>query len=177
MERQQSSDDSESLSLIQLDANYQKIAAELIEAGGELTPESEAALDKAVTALCEKTDAYGVVSDRLDNQAAYWKMQKDMCAKAQKTCENAIERLRERMRFILKDHPDKSLQGKIYRYFLAKSADKIEVDDNLLPGRFKTTQVSVTPNLALIKEELKKGVTIPGVTVTPSTALRTGRPK
>ena len=167
-----------STSLVALNSQYNAIASQLIAAGGELTPETEATLDKVMADLCTKADGYGIVIEKLDSQIEFWKYQKEKCAEAQQVFTNAKERLRARMKDTLKSMPDESLQGDCYRFFLAKSADTISIDPKQLPVTFKKTIFEQVPDRDKIDTALVKGEQIPGVVVLRNNkSLRSGRPK
>lgn len=180
MERQQSSSSQteEPKTLVSLNSEYQAVAMELVEAGGELTPESEKRLDEAITALCEKTDGYGAVLDRLDTEEQFWKFQQEKCRQARGAIGNVIERLRDRMKFVLLQRKDRALQGSLYRYALRKSRDTYVVNENELPPEYKISEIRLYADKEKIDADLKAGKTIPGVTVsTDNVALIQGRPK
>lgn len=167
-----------SVSLVQLNAEYQSIAHKLIAAGGELTPENEAEFEEVLSLLVSKTDAYGIVSDRLKAEAEFWGAQKDHCAQAQRVCENALKSLKERMRFVLGQMPEEALQGQFYRFFLSPSKDTLEIDEVTLPDFWKKTKIDVVPDRARIEAALATGLEVQGVTVkTGNKSLRQGRPK
>lgn len=179
MGRQQSSEpETKPTSLVALNSEFQSIANELTAAGGELTEDSEKRLDAVVTALCEKADGYGVVQDQLEHQAEYWKYQKTTCHDAEKAIRNGIQRLKDRMKFVLRTVPGECLQGELYRFFLTHSADTLEIDAQALPPSWMKTEIKVVPDRERIEEAISKGETIPGVTrIVDNKALRVGRPK
>lgn len=164
-------------SLVSLNAQYASLAAEIMSIGGELTQDMELKLQCTLDALCVKTDGYGVVLEQLKNQSEFWKKQKVECAEAQSVMERAIERLKERMRFVLSQTDGEALQGDIYRFFLCRTKPTLVLDDTLLPAAYKKTQMTVTPDRDAIETSIALGNEIPGVTVQENKALRQGRPK
>lgn len=165
------------VSLVDLNAQYKALAAEIIEFGGELTPETESRYDALLEALCAKTDGYGIVMDQLEAMAAFWKYQKDKCANAQRVAENNIAALKERMKLVLSETEGHALQGELYRFFLAKAAPVLVIDDLLLPAKYKKSELVVTADRTAIQAAVNAGETVPGVTVKENKSLRTGRPK
>jgi hypothetical protein len=168
-----------STSLVALNSQFMAVFTQILEAGGELTPESEDALVQTELALCEKTDGYGIVLEQLQNRLDFWEYQTKKCADVKRAIDNAITRLKDRMKFVLSQRPEgeQQLQGELYRFFLADAADKIEVDEHLLPDQFKKTFIDVTPDREKIKAALAAGEKILGVRVTPNKSLRQGKPK
>ncbi len=165
------------VSLVELNNQYASLAARITELGGELTPETETELESLVDQLCEKADGYGVVLRQLENNVEFWKVQKLECAAAQKVYENAIENLRSRMKYVLGLTEGEALQGDLFRFYLARTTPSLIIDDNLLPAKYKKTELVVTPDRSAIKVEIDQGHEVPGVTVQENKSLRTGRPK
>jgi hypothetical protein len=164
-------------SLVDLHNELQMVSEDIIRMGGELTPETEKELEQALEELCRKTDGYGAVIKQLESKAAFWKDQKKECEVSQKTIENAIERLKSRMKYVLSQTEGEALQGEFYRFFLAKTAPSMDVNVALLPGQYKKTELVVSPDKTAIKAAMDRGETIPGVTMIETKALRSGRPK
>ena len=165
-------------SLVSLNSEYQSVAAELVSAGGEFTPESEKRLDAAITALCQKADGYGIIQEQLESQAEFWKMQKDKCAQAEKVFTGTIKNMKDRMKFVLRQFPGEALQGEFYRFFLTKSADTLQINSEELPPQFMTTEIKTVPDRDKIEAALARGETVPGVSkIVDNKALRVGRPK
>lgn len=170
--------ESTQITLVDIDREYRAIVAQIEAAGGELTPESEAELERIMALLCQKADGYGIVMHRLESEANFWKMQKDRCAKAQKIFENESDRLKERMKYVLKDHPEKSIQGALFRFTLVKGQDTLSLKEDILPNEFKVAQMSLVPDKQKILALLKEGAEIPGAALkTDNYALKPGRPK
>jgi Siphovirus Gp157 len=168
----------EKKSLVDLEKEFRDIVYQIQEMGGELTPEAEKELDASFEALCAKTDGYGIVHERLKAEIDFWKIQKDSCAKAESVFKNALESLRNRMKFVLENREDKSLQGNFFRFFLAKGADRLEVVDELLPREFMIAKVIVSPDTDAIKKALKEGKEVPGAKMIGNNfSLRMGKPK
>lgn len=163
--------------LIEIDREYREIVRE-IEYAGELTEENEVALRDRETALCLKVDGYGVINNRLEQEAEYWKAMKQHCEKAEKTFTNAQKRLKERMKYVLRAHPDRSLQGDIFRFYLKKSQDSLIIDEELVPKEFKTVKIQLVPDRDAIEKELKLGRPVPGAQLrTDNVSLCTGKPQ
>lgn len=164
--------------LVALDAEYKATVAEIIALGGELTPENELRLAEIETALCAKTDSYGIVQSRLEKEAEYWKEQETHCRQARQSVEHVLARLKDRMRLVLSGNPDKSLQGDLYRFFLAKRAPTVEIVADAVPDEFKTTRIEILPDREKIEEALRAGKEVPGCKLnTDVWSLRMGKPK
>lgn len=167
------------LSLVQLNNEYAALAARITELGGELTPETEKELETLLSQLCEKADGYGVVLRQLENNVEFWKAQEQECYAAKKVYENAIKSLKARMQFVLEKTDGEALQGELFRFFLAKAAPRLDIEESLalLPSKYKKSELVVTADRDAIKKAIAAGEVVPGVTVVEVKSLRTGRPK
>lgn len=166
------------ISLVSLNDEFKHITEEIIQAGGDLGEGRELRLDSILLSICQKADAYGVVQEQLEKGKEFWKYQKDKCAQAEKTFENGLKKLRDRMKFVLSDFPKNEIQGELYRFFLSKSADRIEIDETQLPKAYFTTEIRLIPNKEMIQKDIDEGKQVPGVSkIINNTSLRSGRPK
>lgn len=165
-------------SLVRLNAEHSQIVAQLIDEGGELTPEREALLEDLQLALCRKTDAYGVVMAQLEAKAQFWKDQEEQCARAKRAAQNAADSLKARMKFVLSQTEGQELQGSLYRFFLARSKDKLCIDDEgSIPAEFKRSELLVSVDKKAVEAALAKGLQVSGARLEPVQALRKGSPK
>jgi len=163
--------------LIDLDKEYRHVVA-AIENYPEDSEEGKAYLAEVALSLCEKVDGYLVVSERLEAGKLFWKSQKDHCAKAEKVLTNALQSLKERMKFVLSNHPEKSLQGNIARFYLSKGGDTLILDDTKIPNEYKITKIETVPDKEKIERDLRDGKIIPGAALKQDNyRLLTGRPK
>jgi hypothetical protein len=184
MERQQSScpieEEIKQPTLIQLNAEYQRVAHELIEIyQGELTPEVEAELTRTENALCMKIDGYGFVEKEFELRAEYWAGLEKEAADQKRKYQNALKRMKERLKYVLSQITGEKLLGRVYGYRLQKGRPSRVIDEALLPDEYKKAiqEVRVIPDEEKIEAALKENKTIPGVTVTPTKALYPARPK
>ena len=88
--------------LQQIIEQMQEIQSQLIEAGGELTPEIEALIISAETRLEKKLDSYAATIDYLKGQADYLDRQAKLYTLRKKAIDNSIKSMRERMAFSMK---------------------------------------------------------------------------
>lgn len=164
-------------SLIELNNRYVALGARLCELGGELTEETEKELEELTAQLCAKADGYGVVIRNLEGNVEVWKRYRDEANSAVMVYQKAIDALKDRMKVVLAQTDGEALQGEIFRFFLAKAADKIDINIDLLPAEYKKSELRISANRDTINAAIAKGEVPAGVTVTPNKSLRTGRPK
>ena len=149
-----------------------------ISAGDEDVPaEVMAALEAAEVALCHKADNYSFVIDRLESEVGVWKNREAQCISARKSFQRAQERLKERMKYVLMGQPEKSLQGDLARFFLAKAAPRLELNEAEIADSFKTVKISTVPDREKIEAALKTGTVVPGAVLVENFSLRQGKPR
>lgn len=177
MERQESSSPVKP-TLVSLNNDSQGLLYELTAMGGELTPEFEKRQEEIALALCEKVDGYGFIIERIESEIEFWKLQATKVANVKRVFENAKKRLEERMKFVLRQRPDEQLQGELYRFYLKKSKDRLDIDEDLLPDTFKITELKLVPDREKIEAAIAAKQEVPGVrVVTDNKALCQGSPK
>lgn len=164
-------------SLVAIHSEYRATVQEVLEIGFSGDESANKRYEEILDELCKKADGYGVVEDQLKSEAAFWKQQKDECAKSERVASNALDRLKERLKYVLNATPGKFVQGDIHRYALSKTKDKIEINIEKLPGAYKRIETSVVADRAKIEADLKKEIEITGVVSHETYALRRGRPK
>ena len=132
--------------------------AMLEETGGELTPELDEALAITEQNFVSKAENYGKAILHYKQLVAAAKAETDRIKAIQKTCENAIARMEERLRdaMILFDKP--KVEMATLKLSLRKSERVVIDDENNLPADciVVKTEVSKTE----VKRHLKAGETI-----------------
>lgn len=110
-------------------------------------------------------------SASLDSSLKY----RDLAAKYEK-----LAQMEEKFQKEFKDNMKNSMvhygiieiESDKYKIRCSSAADKIEIDDSLLPEEYKVEVVSKKTDKDRIKSDLERGIQIPGVTKTPNFALR-----
>ena len=148
----------EAITLYQISEDQRRLNAMLEETGGELTTELEEALAITEQNFVTKAENYGKAILHYKQMVAAAKAETDRIKAIQKTCENAIARMEERLRdaMILFDKP--KVEMATLKLSLRKS-DRVVIDDeNNLPADciVVKTEVSKTE----VKRHLKAGETI-----------------
>lgn len=163
--------------LVDLDRECRDLVAQISAGSEDVSPEALATLEAVEVALCQKVDNYSFVIDLLESEAELWKKRESQCNSARKSFQRSQERLKERMKYVLMGQPDKSLQGEMARFFLAKAAPKVEINDAELPDSYKTVKIQTVPDRDKIDADLKAGKIVPGAVMVENFSLREGRPK
>jgi hypothetical protein len=150
-------------SLVALAVEAAEIGRLLMEAGGELTPELETRLDVNTQLLPAKVDAYNYIIDELESQAELWKRRKDASAAIQKRFDSQAERLRNRIKFAMKEMGTTEIAGRQYKFQLRKSAPKLVIDNEAaIPAEFKMIVQTTITDTDRIKSALVDGFEVPG---------------
>lgn len=148
----------EAITLYQISEDQRRLNAMLEETGGELTPELEEALAITEQNFVSKAENYGKAILHYKQMVAAAKAETDRIKAIQKTCENAIARMEERLRdaMILFDKP--KVEMATLKLSLRKSERVVIDDENNLPADciVVKTEVSKTD----VKRHLKAGETI-----------------
>lgn len=129
------------LTLYELTAEQQHIEDLLIENGGELTPELEAALAENATALAAKVDGYQHIIARLGMIAEASKKEKDRFAERQKVAENSVKRIREHLARTMQEQGISKLEGDTCKVSLRRSEAVDIYDEPTLIGPY-TAQIA-----------------------------------
>ena len=146
---------------------------------GELTPESEAALDAFFAEIterqAEKVDAYVALIRSEELLAAGRQDEVKRLQRRVKVSANLVERLEKRLQEYMHATSQKRIVTKRYQVGLVGNGGKVplklDVPAESLPPRFQKTTIEY--NLDALRAALAAGETIAGVTLgTPGTHLR-----
>lgn len=157
-----------------LTADYQRLLALVIEAGGELTPEIEQELAVNSEQLAAKADRYDFIMGKLDSEETYWKAQAERYSRVARACANARERLRGAIKGAMQAMAVTEIVGENTNFKLTNCAPKLVLKQSELPAEYITETIVREPNKDKIKGALKEGASIPGAQLEPVVALRVG---
>lgn len=164
-----------SKSLVQLTQDYNSLMQMILEAGGELTPEAEASLSVNTQTLALKADAYDFIMGKLDAEEGYWKAEADKYQRVARACSNARERMRGAIKAAMIGMDMKEVLGERATFKLTAAAPKLVIqNEKLVPGEYVIETVVREVNKDKIKASLKEGHEVPGCTLEPVFALRSG---
>ena len=141
---------------------FLQLEAQLIENGGELTPELEQSLIINKDELQHKSIQSGYVIKSLsDNVDAIDNEIKRLQA-MKKVNENAIDRLKDTLSSAMQLFGIPELKTPTLKINFRKSEQVIVHDVNSLPQMFKTIKVTEQPDKIKIKEAIKQGEDVIG---------------
>lgn len=145
----------------------------MIESGGEITPEIEAALAVKEVSLPEKVDGYSYILDRMSDMEEHFKARAEFFKEAAKHCKAAHERLTYNIKYAMQEMGTNELQGHDVRFKLAPTQGTLAIqDEEMVPVEFKKEIITTEIDKKALKEALVKGE-VPGATLTPGFSLRT----
>jgi hypothetical protein len=146
----------------------------LSNSGGELTPELEQMLELSETLKSDKIDQYDYVIKRLEAEAQFLKDRAAEFAQAAKARLNAVEAIRERIKYLMITHQKLELQGQYVRMQVSQSVPSLVIEDeSQIPPEFiKIITIQKVDNAA-VKEALQNGVPVEGAKLKVSYQLRT----
>jgi hypothetical protein len=159
--------------LISITQSIIALENEILDNGGELTPELELSLEITEKNLIEKVDKYVYLIDRLEMGAEFFKAKQEEAAKLKKSYESTIDNLKERLKFAMKTLNTNELRGLEYCYKLAKSKPKVKIENpESLPMEFVREKISYEPDKEKIFAALESGVQIENCKLEESFSLR-----
>ena len=150
------------LTIYQIEQNYNQLAEELIDNGGELTPELETALAITEEQLQNKSVAYSFVIKQMDADVDIIDAEIKRLQALKKQREKASEYLKERIKHAMDLFQTDEIKTPLVKINFRKS-ETVEVEDvNALPATFKVVKVTEQADKVAIKAAIKDGIEIPG---------------
>lgn len=153
------------LTIYQIEQNYNQLAEELIDNGGELTPELEEQLAITEEQLQNKSVAYSFVIKQMDADIETIDAEIKRLQAAKKQREKASEYLKERIKHAMELFSIDEIKTPLVKINFRKS-ETVEVEDvNKLPAPYKVVKVTEQADKAAIKAALKEGHDIIGCSI------------
>jgi hypothetical protein len=160
------------LTIYQIEQSYNQLAEELIDNGGELTPELSEALAITEEQLQNKSVAYSFVIKQIDSEVNIIDAEIKRLQAMKKTRENASERLKANIKHAMELFNIDEIKTPLVKINFSKS-EAVEVDDvNQLPAPYKVVKVTEQADKVAIKSALKDGVDIAGCRIVANRNLQ-----
>lgn len=160
-------------SLVRLVELSVSVETKLLESGGELTPEVEEMLEVVAEELPAKVDSYKAVMDRLALSEEFYSDRAAEYKKAAKACEKAIERLKDNVKFAMRQLDAKAIEGQDTRFTITEMASKVVLTD-VVPELFMKQVIKYEPDIDAIRSALVMGDKLPFAKLQEVFALRSG---
>jgi hypothetical protein len=153
------------MNLFQIEQQYLNLSNELLEVGGELTPELEQALEISQEQLNNKGIAYGFIIKKFETESDIIDAEIKRLQALKKSRENTVERLKERIKSAMELFDVDKIETPLMKLSFRKS-EAIQIDDiTLIPSMYKTLKVTEHPDKTLIKDSLKLGKEVKGASL------------
>jgi hypothetical protein len=160
------------ISIYQIEQSYNQLAEELIDNGGELTPELSEALAITEEQLQNKSVAYSFVIKQIDSEVDIIDAEIKRLQAMKKTRENASERLKANIKHAMELFNIDEIKTPLVKINFRKS-EAVEVDDvNQLPAPYKVVKVTEQADKVAIKEAIKNGADIIGCRIVANRNLQ-----
>lgn len=160
------------LTIYQIEKNYIQLAEELIDNGGELTPELSEALAITEEQLQNKAVAYSFVIKEMDGEVEIIENEIKRLQAMKKARENASERLKSNIKQAMQLFNIEEIKTPLVKINFRKS-ESVEVENvNSLPMAYKTIKVVETADKVAIKEAIKNGADIIGCRIVDNKNLQ-----
>jgi hypothetical protein len=153
----------------------------IIEAGGECSDDTFAALQVWNAALEVKAENIGFVKIQLEKEAEYFQAVEDAAKARRKARESAVERLKNYLRDCMIAADVKSIKkgDGLFSFSLTDGRSRCVVDNaDELPFEFTQIETLVKPKSDEIKKALEEGKEIPGAHLeygSPYVTIRGGK--
>ena len=141
---------------------FLQLEAQLIENGGELTPELEQSLIINKDELQHKSIQYGYVIKSLSDNVDAIDAEIKRLQGIKKVNENAIDRLKDTLSSAMQLFGIPELKTPTLKINFRKSEQVVVNDVNALPSDYKTIKVTEQPDKIKIKQAIKDGEDVVG---------------
>lgn len=160
------------MNIFNIQNEYKLLVSELIENGGELTPELELSLQINKDQLQSKSENYAYIIKQIDAECDIIDNEIKRLQQAKKVRENTVDRLKSTLTTAMNTFEVTEIKTPLIKLNFRKSESVIVYDVNSLPQMFKTIKVTETPDKAKIKEVIKNGDTVVGAELVISQNLQ-----
>jgi len=153
------------MNIYKIQAEYQILVNELIENGGEITPEIELALQINKDNFHSKSENYAYITKQFDGEMDMIDNEIKRLQQAKKSREKTIQRLKDTIELAMLTFDVNKIETPLIKISF-RNSESVEVSDvNDLPNEFKTIKLTETPDKYKIKDALKSGVFISGCSI------------
>ena len=149
-------------SIFNIGNELQLIINEIIESGGEITPETENALMIKESELSEKSIKYGYVIKAMEYDVSTIDEEIKRLGAIKKVRNNTIERLKNVLSETMQNFDVPEIATPTLKINFRKSQSVEILDEDLIDKQFKTVKVTTSINKTEIKKAIKSGQVVVG---------------
>lgn len=147
--------------IYQIEKDYLAICNELIETGGDLTPELETALTINKAELENKARNYGFVVKSLENDITAIDEEVKRLNTLKLSRNKAIDVLKDTVKNAMQLYGIEEIKTSTLKLSFRRS-ESVDLDPSLLDFKWMNQKISYTPDKAKIKEAIKAGEAVSG---------------
>lgn len=151
------------LNIFQIEQEFLNLANELMESGGEVSPELELRLTINQNELEQKARGYGFVVKQMESDISIIEEEIKRLGELKKAREKTIERLETTLTNAMQLFEIQKLETPTLKISFRKS-ESVEIDNEKeIPKQFIKAKITYSIDKVAIKEAIKKGGVISGV--------------
>lgn len=155
--------------LYEIKEMYQNLI-QLIESGAD--PEDfKTALEVIEDEMTIKAESYKVVMDRIEADIAMIKSEEARLSDQRKSMEKSIEQMKQSLFSAMKETGTQKMKSPHYTFSIQKNAPSVSITPGITLDD-KWMRIKRDPDKAAMKEALKAGEVIPGVSLVQTESLR-----
>ena len=160
------------MNIYQIQNEYLLLVNQIIESGGEVTPQQELNLQITREQLQDKGTNYAFVIKKLDAECDIIDAEIKRLSELKKVRQNACERLKSNISHAMHTFEVDKIESPLIKISFRKS-QAVEVDDvNSLPTEYKVVKVTEQADKMKIKQALQNGEQIHGCSIITNTNLQ-----
>ena len=160
------------MNIYQIQNEYLLLINQIIENGGEVTPQQELNLQITRDQLQDKGTNYAFVIKKLDAECDIIDAEIKRLSELKKVRQNACERLKSNISHAMHTFEVDKIESPLIKLSFRKSQSVNVADVNSLPSEYKTIKVTESADKMKIKQALLNGEVIEGCEIINSQNLQ-----
>ena len=160
------------MNLFNIQHEYLLLINQIIENGGEITPQQELNLQITRDQLQDKGTNYAFVIKKLDAECDIIDAEKKRLTELKKVRQNACERLKSNISHAMQIFEVDKIESPLIKLSFRKSQSVNVADVNSLPNEYKTIKVTEQADKMKIKQALLNGEKIEGCEIVNNNNLQ-----
>ena len=160
------------MNIYQIQNEYLLLINQIIENGGEVTPQQELNLQITRDQLQDKGTNYAFVIKKLDAECDIIDAEIKRLSELKKVRQNACERLKANISHAMQTFEVDKIESPLIKLSFRKSQSVNVADVNSLPNKYKTIKVTEQADKMKIKQALLNGEVIEGCEIVNNNNLQ-----
>jgi len=162
-----------SKTLVAIQADYNRLMNEVMESGGEITPAQEAEMEAILKdQVPAKIEGYIYIQKKLEADEKFFKAEAQKLTAAAATLKKAREWRKDTLLKGMIAMNLKEVSGSTYRVARQATADKLVIDETLLPKKWRLIETTYPADKERIKKQLTSLKKVPGAKLQGGWSLR-----